>query len=113
MAGGTRTVLLIKSGQACLHYELSIKDSRFGTGFHFTSDVEYELHHLILSTRDGSQLGPEVHNHTHESLVRDLLLGGSSRRRDGRGRRHSEKWVRGNKEVCWKLRVKLGGGGGC
>jgi hypothetical protein len=49
-------------------------NSRSGAGFQFASEVDHELHHLVLSASHGGQMGSEVHDRTHESLVHDLLL---------------------------------------
>ena len=66
-------------------------NSRFGARVQFASEVGNKLHQLVLSTRHGGQLGSEVHDRAHESLVRDLLWADrlrNSSRGNGRGRRH-------------------------
>ena len=68
-------------------------NSRFGAGCQFPSEIQDELHHLVLSTRHGGQLGSEVHDYTHESLDRDLLRANGLRgggRGDRRRGRHCE-----------------------
>ena len=56
----------------------------------FASEVGDELRQLVLSARQGGQLGSEIQDHTHESLVRDILRVNCLRCGRRGGRRHFE-----------------------